>query len=223
MTKGKGWRYDFTLAGIRHTGTWFKTKTEAKTAESKRREELAKPEQETVPPIDMGFLALLNKKLDHIKVYKSAAYYFSHVYSALKWVKKWKDLSVAQIKPELIEAYLINRAEKVSPYTANSELRCLRALFNFGCHPRKGWITSNPTAGVRYFRFHALRHLGASMLERAHAPVGDIQRLLGHENRTTTEIYLHSIGELERKAMSLFDSEMRADSHTESHTNFSHR
>jgi len=351
---GKGWRYDFTLAGIRHTGAWFKTKTEAKTAESKRREELAKPKEETATPTDMAFLDLVNRRLDHVKAYNSRAYYSSNVYYALKWVKEWENLKVNQITTEMIEAYLINRAEKVSPYTANSELRNLRALFNFGSHPRKGWISSNPTAGisffpvekrdkympskedvlrvlmvanpdtqeylmtmlltmgrmseinrltwsdvdfenryvtlytrkkkgghltprkvpmpeklyclllkrhegrdeskqwvfwhrywhtkrgewvegpfkdrkrimgslcrkagVRYFRFHALRHLGASILERANAPLGDIQRLLGHENRTTTEIYLHSIGESERKAMSVFDREMRADSHTESHT-----
>ncbi len=78
-------------------------------------------------------------------------------------------------------------------------------------------------ACVRYFRFHALRHLGASMLERAQAPLGDIQRLLGHENRTTTEIYLHSTGESERKAMSVLGREILTDSHTKSHTESSRR
>jgi len=73
-------------------------------------------------------------------------------------------------------------------------------------------------AGVKYFRFHALRHLGASILERGQVPIGDIQRILGHENRTTTEIYLHSIGESQRKAMRVFDREMMVDSHTDSHT-----
>jgi len=48
-------------------------------------------------------------------------------------------------------------------------------------------------AGVRYFRYHALRHFGASILDSLNINIGSIQRILGHENRTTTEIYLHSI------------------------------
>jgi len=61
-------------------------------------------------------------------------------------------------------------------------------------------------AGVRYFRYHALRHSGASLLDSLSVPIGSIQRILGHENRTTTEIYLHSIGDSERKAMDVFES-----------------
>ena len=66
----------------------------------------------------------------------------------------------------------------------------------------------------RYFRFHALRHLGASILDHANVNIGSIQRILGHENRTTTEIYLHSIGESEREAMAIFEK-VSHDSHTE--------
>ena len=54
-------------------------------------------------------------------------------------------------------------------------------------------------------RIHALRHLGASVLDRANVNLGSIQRILGHEDRTTTEIYLHSIGEAEREAMKVFE------------------
>ena len=72
-------------------------------------------------------------------------------------------------------------------------------------------------AGVKYFRFHALRHLGASMLDNAKVGIGSIQRILGHENRTTTEIYLHSIGEAEREAMRIFEH-VNEKSHTDSHT-----
>jgi integrase len=55
------------------------------------------------------------------------------------------------------------------------------------------------------------------MLDRANVSIGFIQRILSHENRSTTEIYLHSIGESEREAMRIFE-EVSENSHTESHT-----
>ena len=73
-------------------------------------------------------------------------------------------------------------------------------------------------AGVTYFRFHALRHFGASVLDRANISLGSIQRILGHENRTTTEIYLHSIDEVDRAAMAYLGGEIEKKSHTDSHT-----
>jgi integrase len=71
-------------------------------------------------------------------------------------------------------------------------------------------------AGVRYFRFHPIRHSGASIMDGNNVPIGAIQRILGHENRTTTEIYLHSIGDMERDAMNAFER-AREKSHTDSH------
>lgn len=56
-------------------------------------------------------------------------------------------------------------------------------------------------AGVRYFRFHPLRHAGASFMESIGIPVSHIQELLGHENRKTTEGYIHSIGSAKMKAI----------------------
>ena len=76
-------------------------------------------------------------------------------------------------------------------------------------------------ANVKYFRFHALRHAGASLMDNAGVNTGDIQRILGHENRSTTEIYLHSIGDSERTAMDMFEQANQGfekKSHTKSHT-----
>ena len=71
-------------------------------------------------------------------------------------------------------------------------------------------------AGVRQFRFHALRHAGASLMDHSKVPIGSIQRILSHENRTTTEIYLHAICEAEREAISIY--EQARQSHTQIHT-----
>jgi integrase len=348
--KGKGWRYDLTHHGARYTGAWFKTKTEAKKAESKRKEEILNPKQEKEIPIVMGFLELVNRRLDHLKAYNSTSHYKDHIYRGTRWVREWKDRSSDEISTDEIQAFVLRRS-KVSAFTANHELRCLRALFNFGI--KRGWISTNPTqtisflpvekkikyvplkedvlkvitaadpetqdylwviketmgrmseinrltwsdvnfdercatlytrkkrgghltprkvpmtqklfgilscrylrrdkskpwvfwhrywdmkkktwvegpyqdrkkimrslckkAGVKYFRYHPFRHLGASILDRANVNIGTIQRILGHENRTTTEIYLHSIGEAEREAMSIFEKAAQ-DSHTVSHT-----
>jgi len=69
-------------------------------------------------------------------------------------------------------------------------------------------------AGLNYFRYHALRHSGASILDSINVPIGAIQKILGHENRSTTEIYLHSFGEVERAAMARFEANRQNNSHT---------
>ncbi|MDA2928658.1 site-specific integrase, partial [Acidobacteria bacterium AH-259-O06] len=61
-------------------------------------------------------------------------------------------------------------------------------------------------AGVPYFRFHPIRHSGASVMDNNNVPAGAIQRILGHKNRTTTEIYLHGLGEGEREAIETFEA-----------------
>jgi len=348
--KGKGWRYDFTLEGIRYTGTWFETKTKAKNAETKRREDLEKPTEEIVAPTDMAFLELVNKRLDHVKAYNSEEHYHTYRYMAKKWVQRWGELKCGEIAGSMVEEHFLNRS-KISAYTANKDLRYLRATFNYGL--AKKLMASNPTegiaflpvekrvkaipspddvdkvikaadpdtqdylwviretmgrvgeinrlrwedvdfgnkvvvlytrkkrgghltprkvamteklfqvlserykkrdqekpwvfwhrywsakekkiregpfgdrkkimrilcekAGVNYFRFHPLRHAGASIMDQQNVPIGAIQRILGHENRRTTEIYLHSIGEMERDAIAVYER-ARKKSHTISHT-----
>ena len=52
------------------------------------------------------------------------------------------------------------------------------------------------------------------MLDNANMNIGSIQRLLGHEKRSTTKIYLHSIDKAERDAMKVFER-ITGNSHTE--------
>jgi integrase len=72
-------------------------------------------------------------------------------------------------------------------------------------------------AGVKYFRFHPIRHASASIMDVNGVPLGAIQRILGHENRKTTEICIHSNGDAECQSMAAF-KHARGKSHTDSHT-----
>jgi len=349
FSKGKGWRYDFTRNGERHTSNWFKTKKEARKQEAAKREELKNPKTDLQTPTDMDFLELVNLRLDHVKAYNSDRHYLDYCYMARRWISRWGRLTCSQINQRLIEQFVLHRS-RVSAYTANKEIRYLRATFNFGkkrklvkenpldgvdflpvekrvkyvpptedidkvigiappdiqdylwgiretmarvseinrltwndvdfnarlvilytrkkkgghLTPRrvpmtlklygilsrryqerdkdKPWVfwhrywsrkdnqwkegpfndrkkfmkTLCEKAGVKYFRFHALRHAGASILENSNVSIGTIQRILGHENRSTTEIYLHSIGDTERVAMLAYE-QARENSHIDSH------
>lgn len=381
--KNKGWRYDFTLNGNRYTECWFQTKRAALQAEARKREEVAnlqivaeeapgqttatgkvnpvtlepssmKKEPESQMQTGMDFLELVNLRLDHVKAYNSESHYETYVYMAKGWAKKWNAFSCSQVTPLLVKQFLMER-KMVSAYTANRELRYLRATFNFG--KREKLISEDPTEGIKFFpenkkvryvppvedikkvlaaaepdirdyllaiwdtmarvseinrltwddvslqdryvilytrkksgghltprkvhltsrllevltrrhqsrdpkkpwvfwtkysdnhigaetegpylnyrktilktlckkvavkdfSFHALRHSGATIMDNANVPTGSIQRILGHENRTTTEIYLHALGNTERDAIAMFESvteKSHTDSHTESH------
>jgi integrase len=73
-------------------------------------------------------------------------------------------------------------------------------------------------AGVKYFRFHALRHSGASTMDNNNVPIGAIQEILGHEHRTTTEIYLHGLSGSAQRAMEIYEM-VRVNSHSNPHSN----
>ena len=359
LRKGRGWIYDFVLNSNRYTSNYYKTKTEAKMAEAQRREEILNPKAapaESMTQTGMGFLDLVNKRLDFLEAYRTVKYYKESARISKPWVRLWGNLECSEISREEVKTRILKKAKK-HRYAANTELRLLRATFNWG--KKEGLISVNPTdgieflpiekkeryvppqedidkvidaadedtqdylwtirdtmgrmseinrltwddvnfqartvtlytrkkkggsltprrvpmtnrlydillkrhqqrepakpwvfwhrywsrkagqwvegpyidrkvimktlckkAGVRYFRFHPLRHAGASVMDNNNAPLGAIQRILGHENRTTTEIYLHSIGQPERDAMSLYERASQKKSQPKSQPNSKRR
>jgi len=59
----------------------------------------------------------------------------------------------------MVQGYLIKRA-KVSAFTANKELRYLRAMFNFGI--KQGIVKTNPTQGLEFMPVEKkMRHVPA--------------------------------------------------------------
>ena len=106
LVKGKGWRYDFTLEGIRHSKAWFKTKTEAKQAEAKRREELKNPKLTETTQTDMDFLTLANKRLDYVKKFNSKSHFKDVLYHVRRWVKEWEGLNCTDISNDMVEGYI---------------------------------------------------------------------------------------------------------------------
>ena len=152
--KGKGWRYDFTLRGVRYTNAWFKTKKAALKAEAQKKEAILTPkfkaEAMSQAPTDMAFLDLVNQRLDFIKAYRTEHYYVDHVYIARKWIKKWGMLNCSQISSAMIQRHIIQVGKKVSAHSANKELRFLRAVFNYGKHPSRNLLEFNPTDGIEF-------------------------------------------------------------------------
>ena len=59
-----------------------------------------------------------------------------------------------------------------------------------------------------YFRFHALRHFGASIMKHKGVSTGAIQKILGHEKSSTTDIYLQAIEQSEREAIEVLEREL---------------
>jgi hypothetical protein len=133
QVKGKGWRYDFWMKGVRYADQWFTTKKEGQAAEAKRREEILNPKPVEETPTDMTFLELVNKRLDFVQVYKTESYYLDNKYLFKRLIKerKWGELEAGKITKGMIQKYILDRARE-SHYAANYDLRLLKALFNFG-------------------------------------------------------------------------------------------
>jgi integrase len=59
-------------------------------------------------------------------------------------------------------------------------------------------------AKIKYFRYHSLRHFGASTMASSGVPLVDIQKLLGHESIDTTQKYIQSLTGGDRRAIETY-------------------
>ena len=125
-------------------------KKDARQAEAERREATVNPKEESTAetPIDMTFLDMVNLRLDHVKAYNSESHYQTYSSVAKRWTNQWKEVYCGQITPQMVQDHLLRR-RKVSGYTANKDLRYLRAALRFGI--RKGFISNDPTKGLGFF------------------------------------------------------------------------
>lgn len=60
-------------------------------------------------------------------------------------------------------------------------------------------------AGVDYYSFHCFRASGASVMDNSGAILSRIQRVLGHSDRRSTEIYLKKLRDVERDGMDIYE------------------
>ena len=145
---------------------------------------------------------------------------------------KWDDVSLEQ-------KYLVLYTRKIDGGLSPRKIPMTQRLYEILSlryeQRTKPWVFWNPRTGlpyedrkgimkrlcgkaeVPYFRFHALRHSSASLMDNNNVPMGAIQSILGHRNRKTTEIYLHSVGEYEREAIETLEA-VREKSLTQIHT-----
>jgi integrase len=118
------------------------------------------------------------------------------------WTRKnrageWKPRSISmngELKSILLSVWARRRQEKWVFYNVREGSRYLRRpkLMRSICK----------RAGIPDYGFHAIRHFVATYLHDVmKIPTGVLSGILGHENKRTTEIYLHSIPEAQRQAM----------------------
>jgi len=67
--------------------------TDARLAEANARRALQNPPAKPQPTA-MGFLELLNKRLDHVKAYNTDQHYKDNVYHSTRWAKEWGSLKL---------------------------------------------------------------------------------------------------------------------------------
>jgi integrase len=70
-------------------------------------------------------------------------------------------------------------------------------------------MTACRNDAVEYFTLHRIRASGASLMDEMDVPLSSIQRILGPDDRRSTEIYLEQEHEVQREAIDVFERASR--------------
>lgn len=71
---------------------------------------------------------------------------------------------------------------------------------------KKAWATALKIAGIQNFHFHDLRHTAGSRFAATGAHPTTIKELLGHQQLSTTERYMHAADEAKRAAVAALEN-----------------
>lgn len=83
-------------------------------------------------------------------------------------------------------------------------------VFGITDNVKRSFTTARIAAGLQGLRFHDLRHTAATRLVRAHIPLSEVGRMLGHTQPTTTYRYVNANIETARRAaaaLNMFNAE----------------
>ena len=83
-------------------------------------------------------------------------------------------------------------------------------VFGITDNVKRSFTTARIAAGLQGLRFHDLRHTAATRLVRAHIPLSEVGRMLGHTQPTTTYRYVNANIETARRAaaaLNVFNAE----------------
>lgn len=191
--KDLGYRFEFQMNKQRYTSKYFEKKKNAIEAEAKLKEEVKSVARNANTTMtDITFYELLQLRLDYLKA-KGAdrgKYYNDNRYMGKRWVKEWKDLLCTQITAIMIQKFLnkrkeeyvrecerLNKKPKSLHYALNTDIRCLKATFNYGI--RMNIIDNNPVNGIPLFPVNKTR--------RYSPPYEDILKIIAIADKDTQD------------------------------------
>lgn len=136
LAKGVRFFYSGQYLGTKYfSKAIYLTKRECEKAERAKRDEL--DEEARRPKNEMALLALCEKRLDFLQATKSVFYYKENQRYFKKAVESWGNISARDISKQMVFELLMAEASRLkksgkSNQKANSMIRSLKALFNWG-------------------------------------------------------------------------------------------